>query len=279
MIYRLLEKMSQLCREGFNGLVDNNDVHLGPINPPSGNANLPAIALHSGQLIFHPNFTKMDSNEVTPQEVYQNLAINNNTPRGPYTFNPIPLPNSLEFSVVYNQGESNERRQLLSEGTELLIPENYETFAIAEMVDMTGASRFQLRYSLAGKVALREFEQEFYIDLYHSQFSEIENMAALASSIILTERSQLLHAFNHPDNDAYIQNNYHSSPRLNSLLLLKGSPEYGSNTKHFRLSFQVKGQVRFIHSIEEGIYYIEKVQSEGSQVAPFGEPINGELGG
>lgn len=276
MIQRLLQQIITLFEEGFNGLVADNDIHVGPISAPTGNGNLPALAVHPGAISFERNFTDQSSSEPRPQEGRQDITIDNNT--GPYNLNNIPLEGSALASIIYNVGVLGERRKLIQENKDFTI--NYQTGSIEldNEVNLTDASLIRIKYSFPGIFALREFQQDFFIDAYDNEEDGVEIIASLASAMILTQHDSLLEDFNDPDNPAYLVTTFRSTHNLTNLYLLSGIPDFSNNTKHLRLTFQVRGQLHLSRSLDEPAYLIEKIRSRPEVDSPHAVDIDAELG-
>ena len=276
MIQQLLQQIITIFESGFNGLVDNNDIHAGPVNTPSGNNNLPAIAVHAGDITFEQSFADQNSSEPRPQEGRQIIEIDNDT--GPYDLDHIPLEGSVLAHIIYLAGELGERKKLIQENKDYTI--NYQTGAITlgNDLDLADASQVSLKYSFPGIFALREFQQDFYIDVYDDEVDGVEIIASLASAMVLTQHDTLINDFNDPDVPAYTVNSFRSTHNLSSLSLLSGVPDFSGNTKHLKLTFQVRGQLFLSRTLDEPAYLIEKVRSRPAEDSPHAVDIDADLG-
>ena len=193
MIQQLLQQIIDLFVSGFNGLVDSDNIHNGPIATPSGNNNLPAVAVHAGDIAFEQSFADQNSSEPRPQEDREIIEINNGI--GPYPLNHIPLEGSALAHIIFLEGEVGERKKLVQENKDYSI--NYQTGAITldNELDLTDASSIRIKYSFPGIFALREFQQDFFIDIYDDAVDGVEIVTSLASAMILTQYDSLIEGF------------------------------------------------------------------------------------
>lgn len=262
MINKLIEEIIARLRSGFNGVISNPDNHIeaGPISPP-GTGALPKIALYAGGYEINQTVRDDASSQPRPQPITQIIPVNVGTPQGPYSLSKTPLQGTLRCKIIFNKGAVDERKLTLQENADFTT--DYSTAEVLFNTSIEEADEIVLDYSFVGVYTLREFQQSLLLDVYAASVSESEQLAALSSSMILTQQNELLDHFNVVDPTEYIANQYVTKHSLDRIDLMAGAPETQSNVYQYQSTFQVHGQIKYTKAIVDGFGLIEKVHSPG----------------
>ena len=261
MIQNLLNEVISQIQTGLTGTDfsdPNANVLAGPIVSPAQNSR-PRVAVYFDVLSINQKASEMSSSEPRPQPIEERLSANEVTPQGPYPLAKTPLQGSVLAILIFNEGELGERQQLLVKNKDYTI--DYNEQEISFTVDMEAVSTIVLKYSFVGVFSIREFKQDFLVDVYESDLAKAEEWAAIASSIIFTNHNELLKAAN--EADPYIANQYVSTSTVTEIVLISGETIIPQGDAYFQLRFRVKGQLKSTRAIEGGFGIIEKIKSIG----------------
>ncbi|WP_424103246.1 hypothetical protein [Moorena producens] len=106
----------------------------------------------------------------------------------------------------------------------------------------------------------REFKQEFFIDIYDADLTNLEKLASLTTGIILTNNKELIETYNLSTANNYQAQQTATTHRISQITILEGSYDYLNNTPKLKLKWQVIGQVNFSKTITEFVAPIEEIE-------------------
>lgn len=257
MIHSLLTYCKKtLLIPGFDGYGQAIDIQVGH---PTAETD---ISLLMGPLEVSQQVKDRTSTEPQPQPMRESFVFAGNS----YTLAKVPIKGTLMGAFVLDESGKKER---LDEG------EDFKVDYMAKILTLT-PSFFQyltetyhleeahilLQYSFVGVVTLREFEQEFTVDIKAATYAEVEKMASLVTTILLTNQQQALAAVNP---SAYNLEAYQSIHILHRYHWLGGELVAVTDDKYkYQLSFQVQGQLKSIKATPDMSYdTIKSVLSPG----------------
>ncbi len=262
MIHKLLEIIKTLLR---NELPDNeiSDARINVAIPVGvQNGQTPVIGLYLGIVNISQQTADSISSAVRPQERKDRFVVDNNTPQGPYTLPKTPLESSLVCQVLFNEGQIGEKQRLMIEKKDFTI--NYLNRQMTFSTDITGASSVRVSYNFPGVFTIREFYQEFFIELFHAPNDQLERLVAVVNAIILTNYDWLLEQFNTIDRTQHTIGNYQSEHTLREIRLVQATPtEIPDTPSLWQLHYSVSGVIKVTKEISSGYGIIEKVVSPG----------------
>ncbi|AOX00806.1 hypothetical protein BJP34_16365 [Moorena producens PAL-8-15-08-1] len=106
----------------------------------------------------------------------------------------------------------------------------------------------------------REFNQEFFIDIYDADLTNLEKLASLTTGIILTNNKELIETYNLSTANNYQAKQTATTHSISQITILEGSYDYLNNTPKLKLKWQVIGQVNFSKTITEFVAPIEEIE-------------------
>ncbi|MDF0551822.1 hypothetical protein [Kamptonema sp. UHCC 0994] len=101
---------------------------------------------------------------------------------------------------------------------------------------------------------IREFEQDFFIDIYDNDLGSIEKLASLILGIILTNSEDLLQEYN-VTKPTHYQENANKNPStttthlINQINFLEGNYKTSVTPMIFELKWQVKGNIKLVRTV------------------------------
>ena len=243
----------------FSGPGDSPEDHI-VIGPDSPNpSDLPYIAVYQGMMEVGTQFRDTISSEVRPQDIKESFTISGPSPPSTFSLSQTPLEGTAFCQLIYSVGTVNERKRTLVLNTDYSV--NTAAPEINLNIDISDADRVVVTYSYAGVFTLRDFRQEFTIDVYHNSSSEIEEWAAITTTIILTHHNELLEDFN---STQYSMSQFVSQHSASQLIWLSGIPDHSSSPLKYTLTFQVAGQIKAIKTTIGDFGVIERIHSPGA---------------
>jgi hypothetical protein len=99
-------------------------------------------------------------------------------------------------------------------------------------------------------IALREFTQEFFVDITDKNLSNIENLSSLILGIILTGSDDLIQQYNVSATTQYQSQQTSTTHLINQINIIEGNHKTSVNTLNFELKLQVKGQLKLLRNIQ-----------------------------
>ena len=274
MVQRLIQHLIAILQEGFAGVITAPASHIvaGPVDTPLATA-LPLIAIYSDKLAISQNFKESSSSQPRPQELREEIAVNPASPAGPYALAKTPLEKSTLCKAIFDQGTLKERQVLLVENKDFII--DYQQAKILFTVDVAKAGHFLLKYSFVGVFTVREFQQDFLVDIFDDDNGDVEKWASLTTGMILTNHDELVERYNFTDKTEYLANQFFTSHTLDRIQILEGMNDRSGAILKLQLKFKTFGQLKLVKAIAGGFGLIEKIHSPG-RISE--EPVDIEIG-
>jgi len=267
VIQQLLQLIIARLVAGLAGQVTTpaSRVTLGPIGNPALNSR-PLWALQTGELDFRQSTADDSSGQPRPVEMREALEVNVVTPAGPYPLAQQPLDGTVEMKVVYDLGLVTEYSETLLPGIDFTVDGTVPNFTVVK--DITDASVLRVLYSYVGNTHLREFEQGFYIDIYHDGWAATDQWLGLTAAIVQTQQALLLEQFNFLSPTNFSANGFVSGVTIQKIKLLRFEPQMleegqSLNDAHLRIYFSVLGQLRLGQGLSGGFGIISSIHTQG----------------
>ncbi len=140
---------------------------------------------------------------------------------------------------------------------------DYQKQEISFQYDISGVSLITLIYYFVGLFAVREFLQEFLVDIYDDTIINIEKWASLINGIFLTNHNELIDYYNIQDKTEYSAANYLTTHTINQVHLLDGTSDRSGTIAKLQLKFKVAGQMKLVKELKDGYGLIDKIHSPG----------------
>lgn len=261
MIVRLLDRIVQLLRKELDGALPDPAKHVvvGPVADPPGSA-LPVIALTPGALEMPAGARDVGSGEPRPQPFTQQIEINPESPQGPYELAKTPLRTSALCKMILDGGTSDERQELLLEGSDYTI--DYQDARISFSTDVSQASGILLRYSYAGIYTVQSFQQLFAVEVYETTHALSEKWLALALAAVLTHSGELIEQHNTTDKTLYSAGVLGAAHQLTQIQPLRCALAESAGIR-WQMTFKATGQLTLTRATADGVSLIEKIRSPG----------------
>lgn len=267
MINKLLEAIVIVLRAGFTGVIPAPAARITfgtAVTPNPG--QLPRLAAYAGLAEISQSVNDTAGSQVRPRDLRERLTVNGGAPQGPYALSKTPLEGSLSCQVVYQEGLVGEQRKLMVEGKDFKI--NYSNHTMTFTTSLAGAGVVLVQYNFPGVFTVREFRQEFYLDIFDGNPADLERWSALSVAMILTNQDGLLETFNQTNKTEHKANAYLSAHTLRNIGLLNGTPALVTSPFQMKLKFEVRGEIRSTKEISGGFGLIERVHSRGKTGGP-----------
>lgn len=264
MIHLFLEHLAAQLRIGLAGELPDPSTHVsvGQIAPPGAGLR-PRLALFAGKMDIVQGLNGSPSSQPQPQEMREVFAVGAGpAAAGPYLLAKTPLDGTARAKVFFNPDLVGERRMVVVEKKDFII--NYQTRRLIFSKDIAGAGRLVVQYSFPGVFTMREFQQEFFIDIFETAAANAEKWASLAAAIALTNYDELLDRFNRLLPTDYAATDYRATHSLTQVFFLGGGAEMlPDGTPKYQLRFAAKGQFLPVKQISGGFGIIEHIHSPG----------------
>ncbi|NUM65905.1 hypothetical protein HUU39_11615 [candidate division KSB1 bacterium] len=245
---------------GFADVIPSGHIVVGASSAPAAD-DLPLIALYPDKLAINQNVKETNSSQPRPQEFREEIAVNTTTPAGPYALAKTPLEKSTICKAIFDKGTVKERQALLVENKDFEI--DYQQAKIVFTYDLAKASHILLKYSFVGVFTMREFQQDFLVDIFDDDIAEVEKWASLATGMILTSHDELIEQYNFTTKTEYTANQFLTYHTLDRIQMLEGVPSRADNCVKLQLKFKVVGQMKLTKAITSDFGLIEKIHSPG----------------
>lgn len=170
---------------------------------------------------------------------------------------------------MVDKGTADERQVLLTEGSDFQI--DYQNARISFVRSVAGAGGILLRYSFAGVFTVQDFSQEFQVSVYAADYGAVEQWAALATSVILTSRDELLDYYNQAAPTVHSAGQFSSTHTLSQLQAVGGVPAPATAGLRLDCTFRVLGQMKLTREIGDGFALLQRVRSPGRK---SGAPVD-----
>lgn len=225
-------------------------------------SNCPTIAIYPGNWVISQAARDVNQSNVRPQDVHQIIPLGAPSPAAPYSLNSRPVRDTVKVQLMVG-----DRAQLLK-ATDFSIDYDKLTLELSKDLDVTGATELSVSYLSYPLLTftIREFQQEFWVDIYDQDFAALERWSSLTSGILLTSHDQLVEQYNTPkqpeSTTEYQTQQFSTAHTLSQFRLLEGtylSPKQGMG---LRLKFTAAGQIRLTRQLKDGDTPIRKIVLE-----------------
>lgn len=255
MIQNLLITISELLQTELAGLLIQPAKHILALPITDIKAELlPLIGIYPSSLEISQNIKESSSSQPHLQEMHQEIIIDNSQPALTYQLDKTPVQGFTLCYLVIEQEQS-----ILQENTDFRI--DYQQATITFKKDLSKASKIILDYSFMSVQVIREFVQDFYIDILDNNLSNIEKYSSLISGIILTSNDELVTSYN--VNSALTQyqtNQIVTTHLVSQIRLINGNYTNLFSPFKFQLKFQVIGQLTLSKTVRESVSPIQEIQ-------------------
>ncbi|HBK96836.1 MAG TPA: hypothetical protein DD001_05620 [Microcoleaceae bacterium UBA10368] len=106
---------------------------------------------------------------------------------------------------------------------------------------------------------MREFEQEFFIEVYDTNLENLEKFASLIFGIILTNSEDLLQEYNITASTSYQSQEITTVHIINQINVLESIYKTTVDTQSFELKLQAKGQLKLLRNIPGNLSTIQNI--------------------
>jgi len=106
---------------------------------------------------------------------------------------------------------------------------------------------------------MREFEQEFFIEVYDTNLENLEKFASLIFGIILTNSEDLLQEYNVTASTSYQSQEITTVHIINQINVLETIYKTTVDTQKFELKLQAKGQLKLLRNIPGNLSTIQNI--------------------
>ena len=266
MLHKFLEHIAAQLRLGLAGSLPDPATHVsvGQIAPPAAGLR-PRIALFAGKMDITAGLNGSPSSQPQPQEMRETLTIAGGAAAvGPYLLAKTPLEGTARAKVIFNPDGLGERRVLAVEKKDFTINYTTRQLVFSKLEKVAGAGRVVVQYAFPGVFSMREFQQDFFLDIFETTAADAEKWGSLAAAIALTNYDELLDRYNRTDPTDYAATDYRATHRLTQVFFLGGGAEIlPDGSPKYQLRFAAKGQFRPVKQIAGGFGIIEHIHSIG----------------
>ncbi|MEG3843989.1 hypothetical protein [Microcoleus sp. herbarium14] len=106
---------------------------------------------------------------------------------------------------------------------------------------------------------MREFEQEFFIEVYDTDLAKLEKLASLIFGIILTNSEELLQQYNVTASTSYQSQQITTVHIINQINVLESIYKTTVDPQSFELKLQAKGQLKLLRNIGGDLSRIKNI--------------------
>lgn len=255
MIQNLLITINKLLQTELAGLLSQpvNHILALPITDTKAES-LPLISIYPSSLEISQNVKESSYSQPQLQELYQEIIIEHTQPAVTYQLDKTPVQGFTLCHLVIEQEQS-----ILQEDTDFTI--DYQQATITFKKDLSKASKILIEYSFMSILVIRDFIQDFFIDIFDNKLANIEQYSSLISGIILTSNDELIKSYNFNSQLTQYQTNQIVTTHLISQIrLINGNYTNLFSPFKFQLKFQVIGQLKLSKTVGESVSPIQKIQ-------------------
>jgi hypothetical protein len=253
VIQKLLINISQLLQTELAGLITqpDNQIVVLPLSETQPQS-LPLIGIYPSKLEINQNFKQSSSSQPTLQQLHQ--EIDNPQPNLIYQLAQTPIKGSILCHLVIEK-----QQNLLQEDTDFNIDYQQRTISFKET--LAKVDKIKLDYSFISVCIIREFIQEFFVDIIDSNLENIEKFSSLISGIILTNNDELIADYNsHFQANPYQSKQIIANSTISYIHFLNANYINLTNPLKFQLKLQVKGQLNLSRTVRESISPIQTIK-------------------
>jgi hypothetical protein len=225
-------------------------------------ADTPLVALYLGMVRINQESADTVSSAVRPQERKDRFLVNVNAPQGPFNLSKTPMEDSLTCQVVFKENELGETRRMMMEHKDFTI--DYINRRLTFSTSTIGASSVLVTYVFPGIFTVREFHQDFFIDVFDNPIPHLERLSSVINAMVLTNHDSILEEFNVLNKTQHSIGNYQSEHTLRSIRFLEMTPlDSLDSPSVWSLKYEVSGMLKVTKEISSGYGIIEKIVSPG----------------
>lgn len=285
MIQNLLNTISALLQTelggqpGFGQILIRPSLHLPLSDQPTPTAA--TIALYPGNWTINETARDIRLTEPRPQEFRQLINLTSEQ-ASTYTLSKPPLKGSVQARLLSLKDPPDQipaeqalqaewilgsSARCLTEGQDFTIDYKHSTLTLIKAVDRSKITHLSLTYSFPSLFTVQEFQQDFWIEIYDSDFAKLEQWSSLISGILLNSHDRLIEQYNTPqDPEAkteYQTPNFLTTHTLSQFRLLGGTYLSPATGMGLQLKFTIVGQIKMTKALAEGATAIQKIQIQG----------------
>jgi hypothetical protein len=255
VIQNLLINISELLQTELAELIPQPTNHILALPITDAKAeSLPLIGIYPSSLEISQNVKESSSSQPRMQELHQEIIIDRLQPAITYQLDKTPVPGFTLCHLVIEQEES-----FLQENTDFII--DYQEATITLKKDLSKASKILIDYSFMSILVIREFIQDFFIDILDNHLANIEKYSSLILGIILTSNDELIKSYNlNSQFNQYQTNQIFTTHLISQIRLINGNYINLVSLFKFQLKFQVIGQLKLSKTVRESVSPIQTIQ-------------------
>jgi hypothetical protein len=253
LIQNLLTAIAKLLQTELGGQLPSPE-HIVALPIPDPTAtDLPAIAIYPGNWVINQTTRDISLTEPRPQDLRQIIPLSS---PAPYTLDQLPINGTVQVQLVVG-----DQTRSLKQGKDFSINDQQLTL---ESSDLFKAAQLILSYSFLSIFTVREFQQDFWIDLYDQDFAKLEQWSSLIAGILLNSHDRLVQQYNIPQESQpkteYKTQQFITVHTLSQFHFLEGSYLSPKTGMGLQLKFTVMGQIKMIKAVADGITAIQEVK-------------------
>lgn len=252
MIQKLLTAIAKLLQAELSGQPPGSTLIFAATPTEPTISDRGAIAIYPGNWVISQTARGVNQPTARPQDVHQIIPLGATSHAAPYALNSRPVKDTVKVQLTIG-----DRAQLLK-ATDFSLDYDTLTLRLRKDLDVTGVTELSVSYLPYPLLTftIREFQQEFWVDIYDQDFGALERWSSLISGILLTSHDQLVEQYNTPkqpeSTTEYQTQQFSTTHMLSQFRLLEGtylSPKQGMG---LRLKFTAAGQIKLMRRLDDG---------------------------
>ncbi|MBD2355770.1 hypothetical protein H6G41_14265 [Tolypothrix sp. FACHB-123] len=255
MIQNLLLNISELLQTELAGFIPQPTNHILALPlTDTTDESLPLIGIYPSSLEISQNIKESSSNQPQLQELHQEIIIDLQQTGLTYQLDKTPVRGFTLCHLIFDQ-----EQVLLEEDTDFTI--DYQQATITLKKDLSKASKILIDYSFMSILVIREFIQEFFIDILDARLTNIEKFSSLILGILLTSNDELIKNYNfHNPVTQYQTNKIVTTHLISQIRLINGNYINLFSPFKFQLRLKVIGQLKLSKTVRESVSPIQEIQ-------------------
>ena len=253
MNQHFLNQMISVLKKGFSRVITDRENNI-VVN--SNKLPISGISARCGDFEIKDAYQDDSFEKPHPVAFREEFRVMRGKAKGPYQLELIPINDVFSCKLVYHPSKNIEEEKLLNFPLDFGVNDQNE---VIFQESIAKATLFYLDYEVAGISTTSSFQQEIFLDIYDDQQITAEKYASLASSILLTNTSQIIEKFNTLKTAEYGGKRYQSHHRMNTLRWVSTSPQSGGQNLKLTMKFMTEGLIHHVKVMDESIEVIRKV--------------------
>ena len=230
---------------------------------PTLNAR-PKWGVEAKEMSIQQSMTDDISGDPRPVESRERIVVNGGNPAGPYALGNQPLEGSMAMRVVYDEGLVAERSINLLPGIDFTVDPQVPNFTVIR--DISGADVLRVTYSYVGISILREFEQQFQIQLFARGWTDFDKWLGITTAVVQSRQAQLIEQFNFQNPTNIALNGFIANSTIHKIKLLRIEPLPKTSRQSLTdlrwvLYYSVTGQLRLGESLSGGFGIVSSIHT------------------